>query len=96
MGLNLAFQPGEDFFVDDECFVVTSVTSPTSFVVRRERDGAEFELSDKGKGHEIAPSVIARSGLRGHGNLARIDITAPQSIKIARGKNYRAARQISG
>ncbi len=93
MSLILAFNPGDDFYIDDERFVVASIISSTSFIIRRERDGAEFQVSDHGIGQEIIPGVFARAGLRGHGNLARIALTAPQSIKIATGKNYRTARQ---
>jgi hypothetical protein len=91
MGLALAFKPGEDFFVNDERFVVERVTSPTAFIVRRDKDGVEFSLSD-GHSHEILPQVVAAVNLRGQGNLARLDLTAPRSVNLATGENYRRAK----
>jgi len=91
MGLGLAFRPGEDFYVGDERFTVTKVDTPQSFTIRRDRDGCEFPLIDDGQGVEIAPSVVVRVGIRGQGNLARVDFTAPRSVAIIRGKNYQAS-----
>ena len=93
MGLVLSFRPSEDFYVDDQRFIVSEITGPGTFIIRRVGDGAEFRLVDDGHGHEIAPRVIARVALRGQGNLARIDLTAPPSVKLVTGENYRAARQ---
>lgn len=96
MGLSLAFRPGEDFYIGDKRFVVVDVTSPVSFTIRREQDGCEFPLLDDGRGVEIAPSVVIRVGTRGQGNLARIDFTAPRSVVIVTGRNYRASQENSG
>jgi hypothetical protein len=92
MGLALAFRPGEDFFVGDKRFIVTEVTSPMSFTVKREKDGKEFHFVDDGQSHEIAPHVRAAVGLRGRGLLARLELTAPRKIAITRGDLYRAGR----
>ncbi len=92
MGLSLAFRPEEDFYIGDERFTVVEVTSPISFTIRRERDGCDFPLADDGRRVEIAPNVVVRVGTRGQGNLARLDITAPRSVMILTGKNYRANR----
>ncbi|WP_234731873.1 hypothetical protein [Acidocella facilis] len=89
MGLSLAFRPDEDFYVGDERFIVVDVTSPVSFTIRRERDGREFPLVDDGGRVEIASDVLVRVGRRGQGNLARIDITAPRTVPILTGRNYR-------
>ncbi|MCB5945901.1 hypothetical protein [Acidocella sp. KAb 2-4] len=96
MGLSLAFRPGEDFYVGDERFTVVEVISPISFTVRRDRDGHDFPLANDGRRVEIAPNVLVRVGTRGQGNLARIAFTAPQSVVILTGRNYRAGRENLG
>jgi hypothetical protein len=80
---------GGDFYVADKRFVISHIKSPTAFTIKRDEDGVEFELFDDGRSREIAPKVMASVNLGGRLNEARLNLTAPKSILLATGKNYR-------
>lgn len=83
MPLSLTFRPGEAFYVAGERFVVTEVSNPIAFSVRRDRDGKMFYFT-YGDRHEIKPSVFVSVGLRERGRMGRVAFDAPREIKITR------------
>jgi hypothetical protein len=92
MGLGLTFKAGEDFYANDERFTIARIVDRGSFVVRRQKDGAEFVICESGS-NEIWPEVFASANpSRGQNHLARIDLDGPPTTIFATGTNYRKAK----
>jgi hypothetical protein len=90
LGLTLSFKAGGDFYADDERFIVLKIRSPIAFTIKRVRDGVEFECFEEGPSREIAPNVMAAVNLKRHGGLARVHLSAPRSVRLTTGENYRS------
>lgn len=88
MPLIIGIELGEDFFVGDERFELTEIKLPNEMVVKRSRDGQQFDISDE-EAKEIAPEVYMSSGKPLAARRARCALDAPRSIRIMRGVHYR-------
>ena len=88
MGKVLTLRAGEDFFLDDDRYVVTQIFSAFTAILSRERDGTNFTLSTE-KMTELAPRIFARLGTRGQNDLARVDVEAPREVQIVPGADRR-------
>ena len=93
MALVLSMRERQDFYVEDERFVVEQVYSDTHFRIRRDSTGQVFDVTDE-KATEIMPDVMVSAGDKQPNVLARVAIEAPRTMIIARGDNYRKAQGV--
>ena len=94
MPLALSLRKGEDFYVDDARFTLESVDSAAKATVMRESDGKSFDIFTT-RAVPVTRDYLVRLSL---GDIvqppsqARVVITAPRKMVIARGDNYRKAQ----
>ena len=88
MPLVLSLKKSQDFYVGDERFVVTAVTSQTTFTLRHDQSGKVFKVTDA-KQVEVAPQVWVSAGEKPEAMVARVSIEAPISMLIIRGDKKR-------
>lgn len=88
MALVLSLRQGEDFYVEDERFIVVEIFGPSRFQLKDAETGSIHEVTDEER-VEILDDVFVSAGDRTQMGVARIAIEAPREIMILRGEKYR-------
>jgi len=88
MSLSLGFRKGEDFYVDDERYIVSDIHSPAEFCITREKGNQTLRVTDM-QAADIAPNVRASVRKGGQYHLARVSFHAPKEVLISKGDNCR-------
>jgi hypothetical protein len=87
MALVLTLREGDDFYVEDQRFVVLEIYSQTSFRLNKEGH-CTYEVTEY-EGIEVIPDVFVSSGDYYQNGVVRVVIDAPRSVLILRGAKYR-------
>jgi sRNA-binding carbon storage regulator CsrA len=88
MPLVLSLREGQDFFVDEERFVVLKIEDIERFTLRSD-SGRTHKINDT-MAEEVLEDVFVSSGLTMQAGVARVAIEAPHDVLILRGDNYRS------
>lgn len=88
MPLVFSLKQGQDFYVEDEQVVITSVVDYRKFELVRASDGKRFKITEE-ESTEIMDDVWIASGDNFQTGIARVSIDAPREITIYRGDKYR-------
>jgi hypothetical protein len=88
MPLVLSLKAGEDFYLDDDQFVVEEVSSAVEFTVRDAVSGKCYRVTDT-RATEIRPNVFVSAGEKPQALVARLTIEAPRSVLVVRGDKKR-------
>lgn len=90
MALVLSVRGGDDFFIGDRQFVVTTITAHhVHFGIMDCLTGKEYVITDA-RSEEVLDDVFLAAGKRQQMSFARAIIAAPDDVLILRGDNYRA------
>lgn len=92
MALVLEIQKGRGFYLNDLKVTVEEIYSPSKFTVLVHKSGMStiMEVNNKQQ-TELMPEVFAQAGrdqTSGYGDLCKIAIEAPHSIRILRDTLY--------
>ena len=88
MPLVLSLREGQDFFIEEERFVVLKIEDIDRFTLRAD-SGRTHRINDT-MAEEVMEDVFVSSGLTTQMGVARVAIEAPHDVLIQRGDNYRS------
>lgn len=94
MALVLSLRQGHDFYVNDERFIVSWVSSSTRFCLRYP-DNRRLIVNDD-KWYTLVDDVYVIAGIpkmQDQDRIVNLAIKAPKNIVILRGSLYRAAKR---
>lgn len=94
MALVLSLREGQDFFVEDERVVVTSVSDGVRFSLEIEKTGKTYDVDDQ-SAVEIFRDVMVSAGESRQMSLARVVIDAPRDVLILRGDRYAGEAKVT-
>lgn len=93
MPLVLSVRQGDDFYVNDQQFLVKRIYDETSFELLKASDPNEthqpIKITEK-QAVEVMPDVFISAGDLFQRGIVRAVIDAPRDILILRGDKYRA------
>ena len=88
MPLVLTLKAGEDFYVDDQQFMVEQIYDDTHFRICHMQTQKQYEIGHEHK-VEVFPEISLRAAFDPTGRTVRVDVQAPQRMKILRGDKKR-------
>lgn len=98
MALVLSLREGQDFFVEDERFIVTKIMSGARFVLQKYQESklgrtlvknrVNFDITDQCSS-EISDGVFVSAGSGAQFGTVRVAIEAPRELLILRGDKKR-------